>query len=181
MRLTDQAMADALSVFAQAVDVCLQRLGNTPMYSKAHGWISEVRRYNAHAIFRPDLMSDVATNIFSDEDVRNFVLEVQFHFYAMAGNGPGFLEGLCQNLEDALTIDGPIREYNQLPKEMAQSMPMAFVQGSRRSSNTFRRFLQRWSLFRSAPTLAEVLRSNPLLVTVLLVLLIADIEQPTTP
>ena len=131
-------------------------------------WLSRAELVQLHHIFRPDELDELEASIFDNEHVRTFVLEVQFHFFALAGNGPGFLDGLSENLADAFTIDGPVSDWAYLPESWKLNGPLNFLSGGRRSKFWLVRLWQSLPPFRSGVSVAEFLRNNPIILTFVL-------------
>jgi hypothetical protein len=171
-------MEEALAIFVTVADDALARLVDESMKTSVQLWLMQLQVYNVHFIFRPDFKEMLDEAILGNETVRNYLLEVQFRFYALAGDGAGFIQGVCDNLEDALLLEGRIPDFNALPEDISASAPSAFFKGNRQSSNWFARHFQRFLPPPSEITLREFLLSNPIYVTVLLLYLTADDMTP---
>ena len=175
MRLDEQQMDRTLATFAAVVNDALDKLVDEDMHLAAVNWINEMRLLEVHALFRPDMIAELNLSICHDETIRNFLFEIQFRFYALAGSGQGYIEGLCTNLAQALLIDGPVAELNVLPEVLSMHMPLAFLPGPKPQHWLTR--LKNFFFKNQVPSLFDFLLNNPHIVTVLLFSLMANEEK----
>lgn len=139
-------------------------------------WSTQVDLTSIHFAFRPDSISKIARDIFGQEAVRDFVLELHFRFFALSGSGEGYINSLIQNLVDALCLDGPDLEYSVLPNEVSESSAVSIFSQLEAPGLLSRIFGKvgktKWAQFQ----LFLFLRNNLWIVVVLLVYL-AGIES----
>lgn len=183
-RLTSDVMVDVVETITAIRDHLLESYDVAiDISDDVRQWLVEIELIQLHHIFRPDELEELESRIFDNENVRTFVLEVQFRFFALAGNGPGFLEGLSVNLADAFTIDGPVTDWTYLASAWKLNGPLNFLPGSRRSKHWFIRLWQSLPMFRPV-SVAEFLRNNPLITTFVLLRLARPVvprNDPPTP
>lgn len=167
-------MRESLEYIVAIVDNELKKVEVNEVARKSVlAFMAKLRLYNVHAMFRPDLLEQVSNDVFSDEDVRTFVFNVQYAFYATAGTGPGFIEALTNTLEDALLIDGPCVDFNMLPPEIKDSMPLTFYKSSKQP-NGFLARIRKALVWNETVRLNVLLRNNPIIATLLLLRLQAE-------
>lgn len=167
-RLSQKQMADALELLKNIIaDYILFVENHESVKADIENYLSAVKLYTTHFIFRPDLSETVLTDIFNNYNVMRFILKVQYEFYLKAGDGPDFIESLCSSLEDALLVDGIDTEINILPQDVKESTPLAFFKSSATPSGFLARLIKALTP-NKVVTLRGYLRSNPLIVVVLL-------------
>ena len=169
-RLTDEQMNDALGTFTQVTEQVLERLVDDDMRTEVVKWLDALTLYNVHFIFRPDIKDQLDDVVLANETVRNFLFDVQFRFYALAGTGPGFVNALCSNLDAGLRLGGYNTELNALPSELAGSLPTAFFKGSTKGQG-FWATLRALVAVNREVSLHDFLYNNPVYVTVLMLYL----------
>jgi hypothetical protein len=175
-RLNGKTMVDVVDTITAIRDHILEKFDVAPEIGlEVRSWLSQIELINLHHIFRPDELNELEATIFDNENVRSFVLEVQFRFFALAGTGPGFLEGLSENLADAFTIDGPVSDWSYLPDSWKLNGPLNFLSGARLSKYWLVRLWQSLPMFRGV-SVAEFLRNNPILMTFVLLRLALPVE-----
>jgi len=180
-RLTRLEMGDVHNDFVVVVEDALAKLSEKDRPHVEQWRKDQVAYYNVHYIFRPDKAKEIHDLIFSDVVIRDFLFEVQFRFYVFSGQDDSFIDKLCANLEDALTIDGPVSDYNTLPGFLRASLPLGIFVSAARSPNPVVRLFRRFAIFRRTTTIHEFLRNNPLLVVILMLNLVYREESTGAP
>ena len=179
-RLTSAQMAEVMQDMVQVTSRTRRAFQiDADQEDKILEWLDKLTRLNVHALLRPDALDELEQFMFEDEDVRNFVHTVQFQLFCVTGTGPGFLDSLTQNLADGLAIDGPILTHNVLSDETRAAFPLSLFAASHAQQPWYLRWLAFLPYFRPA-TLQEFLRSNPLLITILLLILVTEPATTTT-
>ena len=121
-RLSQTAMRDALELLSELQVSLLSSLSQNDKLL-VERWINSVILINPANILRPDSIAQINDEIFGRYLVAEFLFDLTFQFYALAGDSEDFTERLAQSVKEALCIDGEDIEYSLIPPELLQSMP----------------------------------------------------------
>lgn len=159
-------MSAALDALSEINEALLSELDETDagLFKK---WLAKVIIYHPAGLLKPDNLMMVHDHLFLDDEGRIgiFILELTIRFFTLAGDGPEFIERLCQNLSDGLCIDAPYPSYSLLPKEWLSTTPSAVFNRGRWPK--WIRVVCRWLGIESL-SVSDFLLSNKHLVVVLL-------------
>lgn len=144
-------------------------------------WSTQVDLLSTHFAFRPDSITSIANQVFGQEPVRDFVLEMHFRFFALSGSGEDYINRLIQNLVDALCLDGPDLTYSILPATVSESSAISIF-SKLEAPGLLRRIFGRGGKDKEAQfNLFLFLRNNLWIVVVLLVYLAGIVTEDRNP
>jgi hypothetical protein len=176
-RLTSEELSACLVAVSRAMAT---QLSAVTADEKVHGTLVDffkaIKMYEPHSLFRPDHVDLVNAQVLGNEVCRSALFRIQYEVYLTAGRRDDFVVALCNTLEDALMIDGPCVEFNMLPAIIKESMPLAFLSGSAIPATFFGKVRKAFT-FNPLTSISEFLRSNPLLVILLLIRLIEQTDS----
>ena len=176
-RLTFKEMQECLEVVSRAMTGQLSAVrADEKSLELLVDYLKSISLYEPHSLFRPDHLALVNEQVLGNEVCRSVMFRIQFEVYLTAGSRDDFVEALCNSLEDALMVDGPCVDFNMLPDAVKESMPLAFLSGSAIPA-TFLGKVRKAFTPNPLVSISEFLRSNPLLVILLLIRLINQTDS----
>lgn len=130
-------------------------------------WISNICLFNPSVMLRPDSLIEIGDSIFGSSVITDYVLDLTFRFYTLAGNSNTFAQDLATNLAEGLSLDGPDVDYSLIPPELMQSMPTTLYPNGQQLT-LWNRFLAFIGIYKPV-TVTNILLSNKHLVVVFLI------------
>ena len=164
-RLPKQEMYEILSTLTSLQEEMLAELSEDDK-STVMQWITSICLFNPSVMLRPDSLIEISDSIFGSSVIADYVLDLTFRFYTLAGNTNTFAQDLVTNLTLGLSLDGPDINYSLIPPELKQSMPTSLYPNGQQLS-LWNRLLARIGLY-TPITVEQILLSNKHLVVVFL-------------
>ena len=130
-------------------------------------WIKTICLFNPSVMLRPDSLIEIGDSIFGSSVITDYVLDLTFRFYTLAGNSNTFALDLATNLAEGLSLDGPDVDYSLIPPELKQSMPTSLYPNGKQLT-VWNRFLAFIGLYKPVKVV-NILLSNKHLVVVFLI------------
>lgn len=164
-RLSLEEMSEMIATFQTAYEICASATVKQDL-ELVEFWQNELLKHPLIALVRIDALSDIMSQILTKDEIKNFILNLVFRFYAMAGREHDSIERLCVNLSDGISIDGPDPKLALLSKDLVELLPSSMYESPRRNT-WYNRILE--SIRRTKRiTLTEVLVHNKIFVILLL-------------
>lgn len=174
--LTATEMIAAMTDFRECYGKCLRRRQESER-EIVEEWVKTLTKLSPVFLLRPDSMSKMSDEIFSNEHVRAFILDLHFYFFTMHGNGKDFVAQLAQKVMEGLSPDGPLIDYSLLPEEVARSTGL-YLFNENKTSWFRRTFARMFGVTEPRVSLFLFLRNNTwLLIVFILILMLDEIEQ----
>jgi hypothetical protein len=164
-RFTSEEIENVLKTFTAQQEILLEELHESDK-KLVQEWINQTVLLNPILLLKPDSILTINDQIFSDPVIQNYVLDLVFRFFTLAGDKDDLCLKLCQNLSEGLSIDGPKPEHCNIPQELKVSMPLAIYPASTMNALVLK-VLRFFGLYKEI-TVKETLISNKHLVIVLL-------------
>ena len=164
-RLTSEQMQKTLEQFIALQEILLEELSLGDK-AKISNWINSVTLINPVVALRPDNLTQLIADIFDDETITHYVLDLTFRFFSTVNTAPEFIVSLCNNLSDGLCIDGPVTKHSMLPDSIKMSSAVSLMPAT--SVHTWLLKLLRFVGLTDEVTVVELLRSNTFLMIVFL-------------
>ena len=101
--LKSDEINDVLNIFKKIYDHFLEKSeGNKEVIE----WTQFIEtRTIPSFLFRAESITEINEVIFSNEDLRTFILDMCFNFFSICSTGNDFIDRLCLSLENGLNID----------------------------------------------------------------------------
>ena len=115
--LKSSEMADTLKIFS---DIYKELLDKSKNNKDILEWCNNISSRSIPAfMFRAESIVDINETIFTNEDLRTFVLDLCFNFFSVCNFGDRFVDSLCLNLQEGLNIDNG--NISTIPEKIRQS------------------------------------------------------------
>ena len=164
-RLSQKEMYKAIKLLASLQEEMMQDLSELDK-QKVTAWITSICLFNPSVMLRPDSLIQIGDSIFGSSEITDYVLDLTFRFFTLAGDSDTFAQDLAFNLAEGLSLDGPDINYSLIPQELQQSMPTSLYPKGKQLS-FWNRVKEALGIYR--PTkIHEILHNNKHLVVVFL-------------
>lgn len=164
-RLSNEEITSAITVLTGIQEALLADL--SPADNEVvSNWLDYVCMLNPCTAMRPDMIIEINNAIFGSSEITDYLLDLTFRFYSVAGSSNSFSQCLVNNLAEALSLDGPVTEYCSIPEELKRSMPVSLYPDSV-SLSLWKKVLKLLGFYQPF-TVHDILLSNKHLVVVLL-------------
>lgn len=119
-RLQADVIKEALLDFQELAETAFKQRSEDDQ-TAVQNWVDQIGLITPQFALRPDSIESLTQEVFGNEAIRDYVLELHFRFFALCGSGDDFINRLIQNLIDAMCLDGPDLEQSVLPDTVTQS------------------------------------------------------------
>lgn len=159
-------MDEVKTVFLRSVEQVLNNLSNDNYNTVITGLVSSIGSWDVSVVLTPDYLPKVAGEVFKDQVLRSFYLNLKYVFFANMASGYGttFVETLIFDLAIAVSSDmglvpkgdepaqAELAQYDSVPAEIKDTLM-------------------------TAELAATVMTANPWIVVIMLFLAFVDLES----
>lgn len=147
--------------FTQVLDIFKTILESEEKTKEVKEWLDYAsKRYSPMFMFRAESIVTINDSIFTNEDIRTFILSVSFKFFSLCSIGDNFLDRLYNSLENGLLIDDG--ETSTIPEQVRHSL----INKAFQNYTITKKYL--WFSVTRKVTFKEFLKSNKHFIIILL-------------